>query len=72
MEPWDCLQQKSLKINITMGYSSVFTTSVLKASSKFKKVKEDSSINFVRRNISVMFLPDSNLETEWQPQKLIL
>ena len=42
MEPWDFLQQKTMKINITMGYTSVFTTSVLKASSKFKKARVDS------------------------------
>ena len=30
-----------LKINITMGYTSVFTASVLKASSKFEKVMDD-------------------------------
>ena len=38
MEPWDFLQQKTLKINITMGYTSVFTTSVFKASNKFERL----------------------------------
>ena len=50
----------TLKINITIGYTFVFTVSVLKASSKFIKVRGDSFINFAQRNIPVMFLPDSN------------
>ena len=42
MEPRDFSREKTLKINITMGYTSVFTTSALRASSKFEKVREDS------------------------------
>ena len=34
MEPWEFLQEKPLENIITMGYASVFTASVLKASSK--------------------------------------
>ena len=68
MEQWDFLQEKTLKINITIGYTSRFTTSVLKASSKFKKGREDSFINFPQRNTPVMFLPDSNPPLECQPK----
>ena len=59
-----------LKINITMGYTSVFTTSVLKGYSKLKKIRGDSFIDFVRRNIRVVFLlhPYPLLE-KCQPQK---
>ena len=53
MEPWDLLQEKPLENNITMGYAPVFTASVFKASSKFEKVREDSFIDFVRRNTSL-------------------
>ena len=54
MKPRDFLQEKTLKINIRMGYTSVFTTSVLKVSSKFKKDREDSFINFLHRNIPAL------------------
>ena len=52
----DFLQEKPLK-NKTMAYTSGFTASVLKASSKFEKVREDSFIDFGRRNNSLTPTP---------------
>ena len=51
MEPWDFLREKPLKINITMGYTFVFTISVLEAFSKFEKVREDSLIDLTHLSI---------------------
>ena len=66
MGPWDFLQEKPLKNKITVGYTSVFTASVLKASSKFETVREDSFIDFVWTNI---FLTSSHLLEKREPQK---